>query len=324
MRRISRRILIVALAVVAGALVQPGSTPAHALIPPPATRGYWFVGADGGIFGFGGAPFFGSTGATKLNKPMVGMAATPTGKGYWLVASDGGVFSFGDAVFRGSTGSIKLNKPVVGMAPTPSGRGYWMVASDGGIFAFGDAPFRGSMAASPLNQPVVAMAATPRSIGYWLVASDGGIFGFGAATFAGSTGGQRLASPIVGTVAPPVKLAPEVAVFYYPWHGRLDRDGEWRHWESVGHVPPEDIASNFFPARGLYSNNDPAVLDAHMAEIAGAGIDVVVVSWWGRSSYEDKTLSKLLAAAAARRVRAAIHLEPYAGRSLTTIEQDVA
>ena len=37
----------------------------------------------------------------KLNKPIVGMAATPTGKGYWLVASDGGVFSFGDATSGG-------------------------------------------------------------------------------------------------------------------------------------------------------------------------------------------------------------------------------
>ena len=31
----------------------------------------------------------------RLNKPIVGMAATPDGRGYWLVASDGGIFSFG-------------------------------------------------------------------------------------------------------------------------------------------------------------------------------------------------------------------------------------
>jgi hypothetical protein len=32
------------------------------------------VAADGGIFGFGDAGFHGSTGAIKLNQPIVGMA----------------------------------------------------------------------------------------------------------------------------------------------------------------------------------------------------------------------------------------------------------
>ena len=61
-------------------------------------------GADGGIFAFGDAGFYGSTGAHRLNQPIVGMAATPDGKGYWLVASDGGIFAFGDAGFYGSPG----------------------------------------------------------------------------------------------------------------------------------------------------------------------------------------------------------------------------
>ena len=45
-------------------------------------------------------------GAIRLNKPIVGMAATPDGKGYWLVASDGGIFTYGDAAFYGSTGGM--------------------------------------------------------------------------------------------------------------------------------------------------------------------------------------------------------------------------
>jgi hypothetical protein len=60
------------------------------------------VAADGGIFTFGDARFFGSTGALALNEPIVGMAATPDGNGYWMVAADGGVFSFGDAQYHGS------------------------------------------------------------------------------------------------------------------------------------------------------------------------------------------------------------------------------
>jgi len=298
--------------------------PIVAMAATPTGAGYWLVASDGGVFAFGDAAFRGSTGDTKLNKPIVGMAATPTGRGYWLVATDGGVFSFGDAVFRGSSGDIKLNKPIVGMATTPSGRGYWQVASDGGVFAFGDAPFKGSMGVAPLNKPIVGISSTPRGLGYWMVASDGGIFSFGDAAFAGSTGGQPLTSPIVGVVAPPVRSAAEVAVFYYPWYGRLDRDSEWRHWEGNGHMPPADFAANFAPARGLYSSNDPSVLSAQMADIAAAGIDVVVTSWWGRGSFEDKALPGVMAAAASRGMRVAVHVEPYVGRSVATIEQDVA
>ena len=73
------------------------------------------MASDGGIFNYGDAKFYGSSGSLKLNKPVVGMAATSTGLGYWLVASDGGIFNYGDAKFNGSTGSIVLNAPIVGM-----------------------------------------------------------------------------------------------------------------------------------------------------------------------------------------------------------------
>jgi hypothetical protein len=40
----------------------------------PSGKGYWLVANDGGIFNYGDAGFFGSTGAIKLNQPIVGMA----------------------------------------------------------------------------------------------------------------------------------------------------------------------------------------------------------------------------------------------------------
>ena len=40
----------------------------------PDGKGYWLVATDGGIFSFGDAAFFGSTGAIAINKPIVGMA----------------------------------------------------------------------------------------------------------------------------------------------------------------------------------------------------------------------------------------------------------
>src|SRR5436190_10846331 len=174
----------------------PDPTPSKA-----SGDGYWVLGADGGVFSFGTAQFYGSTGGMKLNRPVTGMAGTPGGLGYWLVASDGGIFAYGDAAFYGSTGGLKLISPIVGMASTPTGNGYWLVAADGGIFAYGDATFAGSTGGLKLVSPIVGMAATPTGKGYWLVAADGGIFAYGDADFFGSTGAMKLTSPIVG-IAP--------------------------------------------------------------------------------------------------------------------------
>jgi hypothetical protein len=205
---VTRRALatIVASAVVLTALVVgTGVRAAHALNSPivgitatPSRGGYWMVARDGGVFAYGNAGFYGSTGGLTLAAPIVGMAATPDGGGYWLVASDGGIFAFGNAQFHGSMGGVPLNKPIVGMAATPSGGGYWLVGSDGGIFAFGNAGFHGSTGGMTLNKPIVGMAATPSGGGYWLVGSDGGIFAFGNAGFYGSMGGTTLNKPVVG------------------------------------------------------------------------------------------------------------------------------
>jgi hypothetical protein len=183
-------------------------TPVVGMDSTPDGQGYWLVAADGGIFTFGDAPFYGSEGGAPLNEPVVGMASTPDGGGYWLVASDGGIFAFGDAPFYGSTGNIRLNQPIVGMAATPDGGGYWLVASDGGVFAFGDAGFYGSTGNIRLNQPIVGMAATPDGGGYWFTAADGGIFCFGDAPFYGSAGGSGV-DDVVGmaTDAPPTLQA---------------------------------------------------------------------------------------------------------------------
>jgi N-acetylmuramoyl-L-alanine amidase len=177
--------------------------PIVSMAATPDGKGYWLVASDGGIFTFGDATFYGSTGNMVLNKPIVGMAATPDGKGYWLVGTDGGIFTFGDATYYGSTGALVLNKPIVGMGSTPDRLGYWLVASDGGIFTFGDAKFHGSEGGTALVAPIVGMATTPGGQGYWLVASDGGIFTFGDAAFYGSEGGAQLAAPVVGMAATP-------------------------------------------------------------------------------------------------------------------------
>nr|MDQ3823552.1 hypothetical protein [Actinomycetota bacterium] len=116
----------------------------------------------------------------------------------------------------------------------------------------------------------------------------------------------------------------DVAAFYYPWYGTHELDGAYHHWGQNGRAAPFEIASNFFPARGAYSSGDPRILDAQMAEMAAAGIRTVVTTWWGWGSLEDQRLPAVLRAANRRGVSVAVHLEPYGGRTLATIEQDIA
>jgi hypothetical protein len=158
-----------------------------------APGGYVLLAADGGAFTFGDATFAGSTGAIRLNQPIVGMAATPSGHGYWLVARDGGIFAFGDAQFAGSTGGVRLSTPIVGMAAA-SRSSYWLVAADGSLFTFGGAAFYGS-AVNAAGYGIVGIAAAPDAKGYWLARSDGVALPFGRAVDAGRT--PPLNAPIV-------------------------------------------------------------------------------------------------------------------------------
>ena len=73
------------------------------------------MASDGGIFAYGDAQFYGSTGNIHLNEPIVGMTSTPDGTGYWFMASDGGVFAFGSATFDGSLGGTGVTD-VAGMS----------------------------------------------------------------------------------------------------------------------------------------------------------------------------------------------------------------
>jgi hypothetical protein len=124
----------------ARALGAPGgalNAPLVGIAPTPRGRGYWLLARDGGIFTYGNARFFGSTGNLRLNKPVVGIASAPRGRGYWLVASDGGVFCFGDARFAGSGAGSGLT--FLGLVPSATGNGYLLTTRDGRVFAYGDA-----------------------------------------------------------------------------------------------------------------------------------------------------------------------------------------
>lgn len=114
-----------------------------------------------------------------------------------------------------------------------------------------------------------------------------------------------------------------MAIFYYSWYGTPQHDGAWQHWNQNGHTPPQDLYSRYFPASGPYSSADPRVVKRQMAEIASAGVNEVVISWWGRGSTEDQLLPLVLSAAHKDRLQTAVHLEPYPGRSPATVAADL-
>jgi glycoprotein endo-alpha-1,2-mannosidase len=117
---------------------------------------------------------------------------------------------------------------------------------------------------------------------------------------------------------------PRSSIFFYPWYSNMRHDGHYTHWTQGGHLPPFDLASQFFPARGAYSSSDPQVLRGQMRDIAAAGVDEVVSSWWGQGSPEDRRLPAVMRAAKARELQVAVQLEPYDGRSIESIAADLA
>src|SRR3990172_5439318 len=77
----------------------------------------------------------------------------------------------------------------------------------------------------------------------------------------------------------------EVSIFYYPWYSTPVRDGSWAHWY-VEHDGAPVLSTPYFPSRGLYSSSNAKIVAAQMREIAAAGVETVVVSWWGFDSPE--------------------------------------
>jgi hypothetical protein len=128
-----------------------------------------------------------------------------------------------------------------------------------------------------------------------------------------------LALPALAQAGPP-----KSAIFFYPWYSSMRHDGGFAHWTQNGHQPPLDLASQYFPLRGAYSSADPRVLRDQMRDIAGAGVDEVVSSWWGRGSREDLRLPAVIRAAKRVHLRVGVQLEPYAERTPASVGTDIA
>ena len=60
----------------------------------PDGHGYWLVAADGGVFTFGDAAFYGSAGGGSWSESVTGLIPDADGAGYTLVDGAGATRSY--------------------------------------------------------------------------------------------------------------------------------------------------------------------------------------------------------------------------------------
>jgi hypothetical protein len=80
------------------------NAPIVGMVPSFDDGGYFMVGADGGVFGFGDARFAGSCPGIVGGCAGAAVAVMPdhSGNGYWVVTKAESVYAFGDAPYLGA------------------------------------------------------------------------------------------------------------------------------------------------------------------------------------------------------------------------------
>jgi len=86
-----------------------------------------------------------------------------------------------------------------------------------------------------------------------------------------------------------------VMVYYMPWYSAKPYSGSWGwHWtmdhfnpDLVGASGERQIASWYYPLIGPYDSSDPAVLEYHVLLMKLAGVDGVIVDWYGSANFLD-------------------------------------
>jgi len=142
-----------------------------------------------------------------------------------------------------------------------------------------------------------------------------------------------------------------IHVAFYLWYGTPALDRRWVHWDHptlphwtgavnkvhpphLLHTPPDKPHSTYYPNRDLYSSSDEGVLHDQMHELRAAGVDSVMLSWWGQATLDvgrdsqgvntDPLVPRVLAAAKTANLSVTWHIEPYGGRNASSVRADLS
>lgn len=138
---------------------------------------------------------------------------------------------------------------------------------------------------------------------------------------------------------------------FYLWYGNPESDGRWLHWDhkvlphwdpsvdakhpKFNWRPPDEHHAPFRPERGLFSARSNETLRGQFSELAVAGVDSAMISWWGRKdrvtkrddadsgANTDELVPAVLEAAKSAGVGVSFHIEPYGGRTPETFLDDL-
>lgn len=89
--------------------------------------------------------------------------------------------------------------------------------------------------------------------------------------------------------------APKLMAHYMPWYAAKPFSQRWGwHW-TMGHFAPDtlksdgrrNIASHYYPLIGPYDSADPDALECQVLLMKFAGIDGIIVDWYGIQDFRD-------------------------------------
>jgi hypothetical protein len=125
---------------------------------------------------------------------------------------------------------------------------------------------------------------------------------FAAPSYAAASGASPQVHPIER----------RVMAFYYPWYGTAGGPGgagRTVHWGRIDADNKDIQASTDYPQLGAYDSHDPKIIGQHCQWAKDAGIDTLIVSWWGHNHYTDRAMGAILDGCARRGLSACIYYE---------------
>jgi glycoprotein endo-alpha-1,2-mannosidase len=140
-------------------------------------------------------------------------------------------------------------------------------------------------------------------------------------------GPDVLRAQSVGQTDKPPAAPRLVLAFYYPWYGNpkvVGGSGRLFHWDRIDEENRQIASSTHYPKLGAYDSHDPELIARHCRWAKQANLDGLIVSWWGKDTFEDQALPRILDGCKEAGLRATIYYETVpAPKNADTATRDI-